>query len=119
MEILAGETSSYNLLSFISYKMELSWASTPVDINSKAVYGASIVAILSNLHKVVDSTQSFLKIKVLRIHDLRHVFASKMVMNDISARTVIKANGFYSGGNAAFISRAKSWDTGHIFFYMF
>jgi putative transposase len=30
MEILAGETSSYNLLSFISYKMELSWASTPV-----------------------------------------------------------------------------------------
>ena len=32
MEILAGETSSYNLLSFISYKMELSWASTPVDV---------------------------------------------------------------------------------------
>jgi putative transposase len=30
MEILAGETSSYNLLSFISYKMELSWASNPV-----------------------------------------------------------------------------------------
>jgi len=30
MEILAGETSSYNLLSFISYKMELSWATTPV-----------------------------------------------------------------------------------------
>ena len=30
MEILAGETSSYNLLSFISYKMELSWAEAPV-----------------------------------------------------------------------------------------
>ena len=55
MKILAGETFSYNLLSFISYKMELSWDSTPVDINSKVVYGTSIIAILSNLHKVVDS----------------------------------------------------------------
>ena len=36
--------------------MELPWASTPVDINSKAVYGASIVAVLSNLHKIVLST---------------------------------------------------------------
>ncbi len=61
MEILAGETSSYNLLSFISYKMELSWASTPVDINSKAVYGASIIAVLSNLHKIVDSTKKVLQ----------------------------------------------------------
>ena len=58
-------------------------------------------------------------LKDLHIHDLRYVFASKMVMNDISARTVIKANGFYSGGNVAFISLASYWDTGHIFFRMF
>ena len=46
-------------------------------------------------------------LKDLHIHDLRHVFASKMVMNDIFARTVIKANGFYSGGNGVFILQAS------------
>ena len=45
-------------------------------------------------------------------NDLRHVFASKMVINDISARVVIKANGFYSGSNVACILPANSWDTG-------
>ncbi|MDA8273400.1 MAG: hypothetical protein M0Z72_06665 [Deltaproteobacteria bacterium] len=30
MEILAGESSSYNLLAFISIKMEASWAQTRV-----------------------------------------------------------------------------------------
>ena len=61
--------------------------------------------------KIVDFKHSFKTacrnagLKDLRIHDLRHVFASKMVMNDISARAVIKANGFYSGGNIALHNR--------------
>jgi hypothetical protein len=57
MEILAGKSSCYNLLAFISLKMESYWANNPIGL-----FTSNLPCLKRfyefNLHKIVDSTKT-------------------------------------------------------------
>jgi len=73
MEILAGETSCYSLLAFISIKMEMSWMKTKIGKvrPDLPLYKKFIqMLILPNLTKLVGAAYSFIDYAVIMVNKM-------------------------------------------------